>query len=139
MMKKRWRQDRGEVENGDPVAADVRLRGVGPVVNGWQAAPVSHPWIHGPFGSDSLHAEDPIEYIHAHRRSVIDQCEIGEDAMSFSDALCSVFRQSPDVTMVGGISQQLIMIQDESARGLASEVMNVDNAIRNLMREKQVQ
>ena len=59
--------------------------------------------------------------------------------MSFSDALCSVFRQSPDVTMVGGISQQLIMIQDESARGLASEVMNVDNAIRNLMREKQVQ
>jgi Tfp pilus assembly pilus retraction ATPase PilT len=95
--------------------------------------------IHGPFGSDSLHVEDPIEYIHAHGRSVIDQREIGEDAMSFSDALCSVFRQSPDVIMVGVISQQLILTQDESARVLAPEVMNVDNAIRNLMREKQVQ
>ena len=45
--------------------------------------------------------EDPIEYIHSHRRSVIDQREIGEDALSFSDALRSVFRQSPDVIMVG--------------------------------------
>ena len=45
--------------------------------------------------------EDPIEYLHAHRRSVIDQREIGEDVRSFGEALHSVFRQSPDVIMVG--------------------------------------
>ena len=45
--------------------------------------------------------EDPIEYLHHHKLSVIDQREIGEDAHSFSEALHSVFRQSPDVIMVG--------------------------------------
>ena len=45
--------------------------------------------------------EDPIEYLHHHRLSVVDQREIGEDAHSFAEALHSVFRQSPDVIMVG--------------------------------------
>lgn len=45
--------------------------------------------------------EDPIEYLHAHKRSLIEQREIYEDAPSFAQALQSVFRQSPDVIMVG--------------------------------------
>lgn len=45
--------------------------------------------------------EDPIEYVHVNRLSVIDQREIGSDAPSFNDALRSVFRQSPDVIMIG--------------------------------------
>jgi len=45
--------------------------------------------------------EDPIEYAHHHVRSVIDQREIGQDAHSFADALRTVFRQSPDIIMVG--------------------------------------
>ena len=45
--------------------------------------------------------EDPIEYLHAHRKSIIEQREIYEDAPSFPDALQGVFRQSPDVIMVG--------------------------------------
>lgn len=45
--------------------------------------------------------EDPIEYVHAHRQSIVDQREIGTDTPSFSDALRSVFRQSPDVIMIG--------------------------------------
>ncbi len=45
--------------------------------------------------------EDPIEYLHAHNRSVIEQREIYEDAPSFPDALQGVFRQSPDVIMIG--------------------------------------
>ncbi|MBC8206067.1 MAG: PilT/PilU family type 4a pilus ATPase [Kiritimatiellales bacterium] len=45
--------------------------------------------------------EDPIEYEHHHIRSVVDQREIGSDADSFSSALHSIFRQSPDVIMVG--------------------------------------
>jgi len=45
--------------------------------------------------------EDPIEYLHSHRKSIIEQREIYEDAPSFPDALQGVFRQSPDVIMVG--------------------------------------
>jgi twitching motility protein PilT len=141
--------------------------------------------------------EDPIEYLHQHNLSVINQREIGEDANSFQDALRSVFRESPDVIMVGEmrdietmqlvlslaetghlilatlhtqdsthainrivdafppgqqqqvytqlamvlvgvISQQLVITQDGSRRVLACEVMNVNQAIRNLIREMEV-
>lgn len=45
--------------------------------------------------------EDPIEYIHRNRSSIIDQREVGEDAVSFETALRNVFRQNPDVIMIG--------------------------------------
>ncbi|OGN08777.1 MAG: type IV pili twitching motility protein PilT [Candidatus Yanofskybacteria bacterium RIFCSPHIGHO2_02_FULL_41_11] len=45
--------------------------------------------------------EDPIEYIFAHDKSVIDQREIGQDTFSFHRALKSVFRQNVNVIMVG--------------------------------------
>jgi twitching motility protein PilT len=45
--------------------------------------------------------EDPIEYDHAHHRSVVEQVEIGVDAPDFPTALRSAVRQSPDVIMVG--------------------------------------
>lgn len=142
--------------------------------------------------------EDPIEYLHHHKLSVIDQREIGEDAHSFADALHSVFRQSPDVIMVGEmrdletiqlvlslaetghlimgtlhtqdtthainrivdvfppaqqqqiytqlsmvlvgiVSQQLLITSDSTRRVMACEIMNVNQAIRNLIREMQVQ
>jgi len=45
--------------------------------------------------------EDPIEYEHAHVRSVIEQIEIGIDAPDFPTALRSAVRQAPDVIVVG--------------------------------------
>ncbi len=45
--------------------------------------------------------EDPIEYEHPHRRSIVEQVEIGIDAPDFATALRSAVRQSPDVIMVG--------------------------------------
>ena len=142
--------------------------------------------------------EDPIEYLHTHELSVIDQREVGEDALTLDDALRSVFRQSPDVIMVGEmrdletvqlainlaetghlilatlhtqdavhainrvvdafpgaqqqqiytqlslvlegvVAQQLLPRRDGKGRVLAYEVMNVNNAIRNLIREAEVQ
>jgi twitching motility protein PilU len=47
--------------------------------------------------------EDPIEFIHKHKLSVIDQREIGLDTHSFSDALRNVLREAPDVIMLGEI------------------------------------
>ncbi len=45
--------------------------------------------------------EDPIEYYHNHKKSIINQREVGNDVPSFSEALRRVLRQDPDVILVG--------------------------------------
>jgi twitching motility protein PilT len=45
--------------------------------------------------------EDPIEYEHAHRQSIVEQVEIGIDAPDFPTALRAALRQAPDVIVVG--------------------------------------
>ena len=45
--------------------------------------------------------EDPIEYVHRHKRSAVNQREVGEDAVSFARALRSALREDPDVVLVG--------------------------------------
>lgn len=48
-----------------------------------------------------LTLEDPIEYIHQHKKSVVNQREIGSDSKSFASALKAALRQDPDVILVG--------------------------------------
>lgn len=45
--------------------------------------------------------EDPIEFVHVNNRSVVDQREVGDDTLSFANALKHVLRQDPDVILVG--------------------------------------
>ena len=45
--------------------------------------------------------EDPIEYVHTHKRSIVDQREVGGDTNSFPTALKYVLRQDPDVILIG--------------------------------------
>lgn len=45
--------------------------------------------------------EDPIEYLHKHKKSIVNQREIGADTRSFSDALRAALREDPDVILVG--------------------------------------
>ena len=45
--------------------------------------------------------EDPIEYVHTHKRSIVDQREVGGDTHAFKNALKYVLRQDPDVILVG--------------------------------------
>jgi twitching motility protein PilT len=45
--------------------------------------------------------EDPVEYEHAHHKSIVEHIEIGTDAVDFPAALRSVVRQSPDVIVIG--------------------------------------
>ncbi len=47
--------------------------------------------------------EDPIEFVHQHKKSVITQREVGIDTLSFADALKNTLRQAPDVILVGEI------------------------------------
>jgi twitching motility protein PilT len=45
--------------------------------------------------------EDPIEYLHSHKKSLVKQREVGSDTRSFAEALKHVLRQDPNVIMVG--------------------------------------
>jgi twitching motility protein PilT len=45
--------------------------------------------------------EDPIEFIHRHKRALVNQREVGADTASFAQALRHVLRQDPDVILVG--------------------------------------
>jgi twitching motility protein PilT len=45
--------------------------------------------------------EDPIEFLHRHKRCIVNQREIGPDAVSFAEALRGALRQDPDVILLG--------------------------------------
>lgn len=141
-----------------------------------------------------LTLEDPIEYLHKHNKSIVNQREIGHDSESFANALRASLRQDPDVILVGEmrdletisiaitaaetghlvlstlhtvgaaktidriidvfppyqqqqvrvqlssvlkgvISQQLIPTTNQKGRVAALEIMAVNSAIQNLIRE----
>jgi len=47
--------------------------------------------------------EDPIEFVHGHKKSLITQREVGFDTLSFQNALKNTLRQAPDVILIGEI------------------------------------
>lgn len=63
------------------------------------AAMISH--INANFQRHIMTIEDPIEFIHTDKKSIINQREVGFDTQSFADALRHVVRQSPDVILIG--------------------------------------
>ena len=142
--------------------------------------------------------EDPIEYLHTHKNSMVNQREVGTDTNSYADALRAALREDPDVILVGEmrdletistavtaaetghlvfstlhtigaastidriidvfpphqqeqirvqlsmvleavISQQLLPKQDGTGRVAAFEVMLMNTAIKNLVRESKTQ
>ena len=58
-----------------------------------------------------LTIEDPIEFIHSHKKSVVNQREIGLDTRSYSEALRRALREAPDVIMIGEIRDAETMRQ----------------------------
>lgn len=64
-----------------------------------QAAMIDH--INTNFRKHVVTVEDPVEFIHYDKKSIINQREIGYDTNSFADALRHVVRQSPDVILIG--------------------------------------
>jgi twitching motility protein PilT len=45
--------------------------------------------------------EDPIEYVHRHKMSIVDQREVGVDTRTFAEGLRAAFREDPDVVLIG--------------------------------------
>ena len=67
--------------------------------------------------------EDPVEFLHRDKNSIINQREVGEDTASFSRALRRVLRQDPDVILVGE------MRDEETVRTALSAA---DSAVRTV-------
>lgn len=139
--------------------------------------------------------EDPIEYLHSHNKSIVNQREMGLDSQGYAQALRAVLRQDPDVILVGEmrdletisiaitaaetghlvlstlhtigavstidriidvfpphqqqqiriqlsgvlqavVSQQLIPTKDNMGRVAAFEVLHINQAVKNLIREQ---
>lgn len=91
-----------------PVLAEfaMRPRGLvlvtGPTGSGKSttlAAMIDHVNVHK--SAHIITVEDPIEYMHAHKRCMVNQREIGPDVPSFSLALRAALREDPDIILVG--------------------------------------
>jgi len=101
------------------------LLGLGPTAMGLADLPRGLVLVSGPTGSGKsttlacmieyinlryrkhiVTIEDPIEYVHAARRSIIRQREVGTDTRSFQEALRHALRQDPDVVLVGEMRDQ---------------------------------
>jgi twitching motility protein PilT len=64
-----------------------------------QAAMIDHINATRPYHIITI--EDPIEYVHKHRLSIVDQRQVGEDTASFGEGLRAAFREDPDVVLIG--------------------------------------
>jgi twitching motility protein PilU len=53
--------------------------------------------------------EDPIEFMHQHKRAIITQREVGFDTLSFHEALRNTLRQAPDVILIGEVRDEVTM------------------------------
>ena len=53
--------------------------------------------------------EDPVEFVHSHKKSIVNQREVGVDTESYEDALKNTLRQAPDVILIGEIRDQETM------------------------------
>ena len=73
------------------------------------AAMIDHRNRHS--NSHILAIEDPIEFIHRHQRSIVNQREIGIDTHSYAAALVNALREAPDVLLIGEIRDQDTMRQ----------------------------
>jgi twitching motility protein PilT len=58
-------------------------------------------WINENKAEHILTIEDPIEFLHRHKNSVVSQRELGQDTKSFANALKAALREDPDIILVG--------------------------------------
>lgn len=81
--------------------------------------------------------EDPIEYLHTHKKSLINQREVGSDTPSFESALVHALRQDPDVILVGemrNLETVSITLQAAETGHLVMATLHTNNAPQSVDR-----
>lgn len=81
--------------------------------------------------------EDPIEFVHHHKKSIVNQREVGVDTDSYADALKNTLRQAPDVILIGEIRDRETMehaIAFAETGHLAISTLHANNANQALDR-----
>ncbi|BER91943.1 type IV pilus twitching motility protein PilT [Thermatribacter velox] len=81
--------------------------------------------------------EDPIEYLHAHKKSLVNQREVGSDTPSFESALVHALRQDPDVILVGemrNLETVNIALQAAETGHLVMATLHTNNAPQSVDR-----
>src|ERR1700760_3977878 len=103
----------------------IEKLGLSPVIRGFAKKPRGIVLVTGPTGSGKsttlaslideinetrdehiLTIEDPIEFLHRHKRCIVNQRELGQDTPSFALGLKAALRQDPDVILVGEMRDQ---------------------------------
>ncbi len=87
--------------------------------------------------SHILTIEDPIEFIYKHKKSIIDQREVGLDTKSFENALKNAMREAPDVILIGEIRDAATMqhaIAYSETGHLCLATLHANNAYQALER-----
>lgn len=84
-----------------------------------------------------LTIEDPIEFVHEHKKAVVDQREIGTDTLSYDAALMNALREAPDVIVIGEVRDEQVMrraIQYAETGHLCISTLHASNAHQALER-----
>lgn len=88
-------------------------------------------------GGHIITIEDPVEYVHRHKKSIINQREVGVDTRSFKNALKNTLRQAPDVILIGEIRDRETMehaLEFAETGHLAISTLHANNANQALER-----
>jgi len=88
-------------------------------------------------GGHILTLEDPIEFVHDHKKSVVAQREIGTDTASFSTGMKAALREAPDVILMGEIRDQDTMefaLKFSNTGHLALSTLHANNATTTMER-----
>ena len=81
--------------------------------------------------------EDPIEYLHRHKESNVNQREVGLDTRSFHEGLRHIFREAPDVIMIGEMRDResiAIALEAADTGHLVMSSMHANNAVMAINR-----
>jgi twitching motility protein PilU len=88
-------------------------------------------------GGHIITIEDPVEFVHKHKRSVINQREVGVDTRSYKAALKNTLRQAPDVILIGEIRDRETMehaLEFAETGHLAISTLHANNSNQALER-----
>lgn len=88
-------------------------------------------------GGHIITIEDPVEFVHRHKKSVINQREVGVDTRSYKAALKNTLRQAPDVILIGEIRDRETMehaLEFAETGHLAISTLHANNANQALER-----